>query len=490
MQAASKPIPRTSPAGYLFASAALLLFAPFLSRRLSPELIFLFAAAVCLLVVRLVRRHLGLFDWFHPLTLFTAHFFLMFVANGVVILIGISHILTTVYGPAPDTVFDLVNLATLYATAFLLAVFGGFLYRAPRHSASSFSSSPSSTPNDSWKRSSLVQLRLAAWLALAASYLGCFILVFLFGGLSQILTDPTAVIESRGAFWPFLLVWANLWSLGVFYLSWIKSRDRRDLTAILLTVPTFLFEFLSGGTKTALLLPVILILILRHFLVRRLTWRFLPWLAAFTLLLFILGYSYRFVGSGDLKSGVSAYTDDKSLVFATFFGRFYGTDSFMLVLDQVQQGYPLQYGSTFSELLYFYVPRVFWPAKPESYSLQFGREFLGADPGAGETFFTPSLPGELYLNFGLFGLFFGGFFLGRAIRLFCRVFLDHLPLSPRHILAYAVLVPLVALLVAGPVSTVVEFILMRCACFAFLYWIASGLVTTAPARAPEPFPAG
>src|ERR1022692_3971920 len=120
--------------------------------------------------------------------------------------------------------------------------------------------------------------------------------------------------------------------------------------------------------NSGLIVPVVCYLMLRHYLVGWLNWKFIPKLAAFSLLVFILGYSYHGVGeSGDFSEGLVEYGGQNGSIFATFFGRFYGTDSFMVVLDAIDQGYPLQHGKTLADLLYFYVPRAIWPGKPESY---------------------------------------------------------------------------------------------------------------------------
>jgi len=436
------------------------------------------AALVSLLAIVIIRSGVPSFDWFLPLSMFVAYFFLLFVASGVIILLGISHILTSLYGPTPDSVFDLMNRATLYASAFLLTVYAGFLFARPGARKQTGSPGPVASGLASWDSQKLPQLRLAAWLSVGCSYAGCVILTVIFGGIKSIVAEPMAVIESRGAFWPFVLVWASLWSFGVFYISYLKERKPRYLFALLLSLPTMLFEFLAGGTKMAVILPVVCFLILRHYLVRRLSWKFIPTLAGFTLLLFVAGYSYRSsgFGSGDFKAGVADYGENKASIFQTFFGRFYGTDSFMVVLDAAHEGYPLQWGGTLADLLYFYVPRALWPGKPESYALTFGREFLGATSNAGETFFTPTLPGELYLNFGVVGVLAGGLLMGSLLR---KLYLK-LILSPDRglpqLLVYAAATPLVALVLSGPISTTVEYVLLRCACFAMFYWFAGKLL--------------
>jgi oligosaccharide repeat unit polymerase len=453
----------------LFAALALMMLTPYLAPRLSPETALCVAALVSLLAIWVIRSGASWFDWFHSLSMFVAHFFLLFVADGIIILLGISHILTAVYGPAPDAVYDLMNRSTLYASGFLLTIYAGFLFR--RQGAPP--PIPSRAQRASQGELQFRQLRIAAWLSLGCSYVGCAILVAIFGGIGSVIGDPMAIIESRGAFWPFMLVWASLWSFGIFCASYVRERKKKHLVALLLTLPAMVFEFLTGGTKMAIILPVVCGLILSHYLVRRLTWKFMPKLAAFTLLIFVVGYSYR--GPGGVREfGVSLaeYGERKASIFETFFGRFYGTDSFMVVLDATDEGYPLQWGKTMDDLLYFYVPRALWPGKPDSYALTFGKEFLGATSEAGQTFFTPTLPGELYLNFGLAGLAVGGLLTGMLLwEVYYKLVLRP-NRSVKHLLVYAVVMPFVALLLSGPISTVMEYILLRCACFAVFYWFA------------------
>jgi hypothetical protein len=463
---------------FMVAACVFLILTPYLSGKLPPEAALVLAALVCLPAISILRSGKQQLDWFHPVALFVANFFLLFVANGVVILLGISFILTRVFGPAPDSVYELMNRATLYASGFLMAVYAGYFFRrqgAGRSGESAISIPALGTPHLGTPRNDqpFRRLRLAAWLALGCSYLGCLILILIFGGIGNFIVDPMVFIESRGDFWPMALVWASLWSFGTFYASYVRERKPIDLAALLLTLPTMLFEFLTGGTKMALLIPVVCYLILRNYLVKRWTWKFLPGLAAFTLLVFLVGYAYRGVAdSVEFTTGLSQYADDNGSLFATFFGRFYGTDSFMVVLEATDQGYPLQHGRTMADLLYFYVPRAIWPGKPESYSMAFGREFLPATPGAGETFFTPSLPAELYLNFGVVGLLAGGLLSGALLwEVYFRLLLQP-NCGAGHLLAYAIVTPYVALFMAGPISTVAEYILMRGACFAACYWFA------------------
>src|ERR1700690_4062268 len=97
-----KPVPADRKRAYrlLLAAVVLMILTPYLAPRLSPETALGVAALACLLAVAIIRAGAPRFDWFHPLSMFVANFFLLFVANGVIILLGISHILTAIFGPA------------------------------------------------------------------------------------------------------------------------------------------------------------------------------------------------------------------------------------------------------------------------------------------------------------------------------------------------------------------------------------------------------
>jgi oligosaccharide repeat unit polymerase len=465
----------------LLIAVALAILTPYLAPRFNAGPALAMSASVALLAIWVIRSRAPFFDWFHPIGLFAVNFFLLFVTSGVIILVGVSYIVNSVYGPSPDSVIALINQATLYADSFLLAVYAGFLLG--RKKTRTGESTVLAPGLESWETRKLPQLRLAAWLALGCSYIGCVSLTVIFGGIGGIVADPMAVIESRGTFWPFVLMWASLWSFGIFYISYLQQEKRRYLVALLLTLPTMVFEFLAGGTKMAVIFPSVCFLILRHYLIRRLNWKFIPKLAAFTLFVFAVGYSYRpsGFGSGDFLTGLANYREDKTALLETFAGRFYGIDSFMLVLDETQHGYPLQWGKTLEDLLYFYVPRTFWPNKPESYSLTFGREFLGTTSKAGEAFFTPTLPGELYLNFGVVGVLVGGCIMGMLLwRLYANLILGP-GRGVQHVLVYAVTVPLAALVLSGPIASTIEYLVLRCSCFALFYWFA-GKMLRAPAK--------
>ena len=86
------------------------------------------------------------------------------------------------------------------------------------------------------------------------------------------------------------------------------------------------------------------------------------------------------------------------------------------------------------------------------------------------------MPGELYLNFGVLGLLAGGLLTGLLLSEIYRNLVLRPDRSVAHLLFYAVVMPFVALLLSGPISTIVEYIFLRCACFVIFYWFAGSVL--------------
>lgn len=79
---------------------------------------------------------------------------------------------------------------------------------------------------------------------------------------------------------------------------------------------------------------------------------------------------------------------------------------------------PYKMGATLDQLLYVFIPRVVWSGKPgENSSQTFNRDFhLSEDP---DTHISPTHIGELYWNFGYFGVIFGMTFFGLLLGYVC-----------------------------------------------------------------------
>ena len=472
----------------IFASLLLLVFGEALSRWLglygSVILVCVFCAAA-----PLALRSSGLrFDIANVLLLFVAYYSLSFAFYGFMSAFGQSHFLGVTYNPRSDSPVNLSSLASVYAAALLLSVYAGFSWKlrispaAPRQRPASQAELPFIDVG------ALPRLQISALLALVLSYIGYVLMVSLLGGASVIGRDPTylATEGTHGLYWAAALISMNHWAFVIQLVSFAVVRKLKYLLLAAFSVPLFLLEFLLNGSKGALLFPLAGLLITRHYCFRRISWRILAALAAVILAVFAAGYSYRVSGAhqADFQEGMGSYYQDPAALLGTFVGRFYGTDSFAIALDSVRNGQPLLLGKSFVDLLTWYVPRWLWPDKPVSFAIRFGQEFMPQAAGAGDTYYSASLPGELYLDFGRFGLFAGGIAVGLFLRCVYSRLIEKGRGRIESIVLYATIAPLAAQLTEGPVSGVLEFILTRVILFVLLFRLAGLFLIPVPIRRP------
>lgn len=128
-----------------------------------------------------------------------------------------------------------------------------------------------------------------------------------------------------------------------------------------------------------------------------------------------------------------------------------GSSEIAVVLNGVPRELDYQYGKTLITFLYSPIPRAVWQDKPKRIrvgflvSPLFKRKTLLS--GA-----TPTLIGELYLNFGLLGIFPGMFAYGLFLRLLYRSFKPHLSNKNMALLYVGVLIPMTHSCLDGDLS--------------------------------------
>lgn len=459
------------------ASFLILCFAGHLSEWLGLYGSVAMVCLICFCVIWPMRIAGSRFDIANVLLLFVVYYFLMFGLYGFMNSFGLSHFLGVSYDPTSGSLTSLSTLASVYAGGVLIAVFAGYIWMPPF-----LTRRQDQGPREhqsSLDLGTLRRLRIAAMVALALSYAGCALLIFFLGGLSAIGLDPTyiATTGTHGLYWAQALIWTNHWAVLINLLSYTLLRKTRYLILTALSIPLFFIEFLLSGSKSALLFPLFGFLIVRHYCYQRITWKSLVALTVAVLVVFAAGYAYRSTGAQgpQFEQGVVSYYQNPVVLLETVVGRFYGTDSFAIVLDSVRNGQPLLMGKSLSDLMTWYIPRWLWPGKPLSFSLTFGEDFMAGAPGAGDVYYSPSLPGELYLNFGVAGLLLGGIATGWFLRFVYRKLIEQRPRRIEAIVLYAVIAPLVASLSGGPISVVLEFVMTRVILFVFLYWVAGML---------------
>lgn len=90
--------------------------------------------------------------------------------------------------------------------------------------------------------------------------------------------------------------------------------------------------------------------------------------------------------------------------------------SMQMIIDKTGVDVPFQHGRTLAPLLATFIPRVVWPNKPDIATGQVvNKEFHVSAAEYSDTYISPSIPGELYWNFGWPGLLIGMGLIGCSL---------------------------------------------------------------------------
>jgi hypothetical protein len=240
------------------------------------------------------------------------------------------------------------------------------------------------------------------------------------GGFMRAASSPisTGTEDALGHWWQIALTEFAVVGFHVHITRLLMRNDRHWLKHYLvfglgLCGPIYLIS----SSKFLLLRTLFTPWLLRHFLQRRVAlWQLLAAFAGFSAL-FPLFYAYRAVGLENLDAiGLYLQNTDTKAPLEHVFNRAYGTDSFMLILHRTGVTLPFQWGASLADLGTFWIPRVLWAGKPDSFGLQFPALYMPDMHWGAMTYVTTSLPGELYLNFHVAGVLVGSWLLGAAMR--------------------------------------------------------------------------
>ncbi len=217
--------------------------------------------------------------------------------------------------------------------------------------------------------------------------------------------------------------------------------------------------YLISGGKWILVEPFIGAATIHHYLVRRFGKAHIAFMIPILLIIVFFSFHYKAYGFVGFNQWVDnlIHDDDLALqLISPLVERSYHFDMFLLVLSKVSGPGDLYFGSTVSELFYFFIPRAWWDTKPLSFSYTFASDFL--DPGAYlNASFATSLPGELYLNFHVVGLAIGFLVLGVLMRIVYTGLTTRR--SSLSIAVYCVLFARLVHMIEGPIAVHLIFLL-------------------------------
>jgi oligosaccharide repeat unit polymerase len=144
---------------------------------------------------------------------------------------------------------------------------------------------------------------------------------------------------------------------------------------------------------------------------------------------------------GQAERALTSYWEGESNspLSTSFMLEFDQFDIFAMVVDMGRGNFPLMWGRSYMDVLYQPIPRALWPDKPMSFDQEIGRMLTGT-----YTAIPPSMVGEMYMNFHIFGIIAGMLLFGYLCRRgYQRTMLR--PRDPGRVLLYALLLPFLPL---------------------------------------------
>ena len=298
-------------------------------------------------------------------------------------------------------------------------------------------------------------------------------------GSTLFLSPGSLAVEGMsGLFWTFPLLFGGIFGCGFSILNdWIEKRESSLLKYITFGIVT-LFVFTITSSKAAIIISILLLLVGRHLTVGPVKIRSL--IISPLLLLVSMPYLYNYRAFGINLGRVPLYDQNPLFVGALqFFNRAYMADSISTILAKTPNIYPYMMGKGYLELFYFWIPRSLWHDKPLSSGLSFGRTYFSESWQAGQAFYSPTLIGDSYMNFGIPGvvliLFIYGFGL-RKLYDFCTSAWA----KPARILFYCSAVYYIFSSPEGSLVSIISLSFSYLAISYFLLWVGQRTASPKP----------
>ena len=321
-----------------------------------------------------------------------------------------------------------------------------------------------------WRRSRIVPVGLAL---IGIGGIGLMLRLHSLGGFANAAANPmdANTVGAIGRYWQIALTEFAVAGFHVLVIGCMLRGGRHLLLlwlglGLVLGVPLFL----ASSSKALLIRVFFTPMLFRHFLLKPLRMRHVVGFFAGFSLLFPLFYAYRALGVGGFAEAAQ-YLETTETPLLKVYNRAYDADSFMRVLHATAHGLvPLQWGHSLQDLFVFFIPRAFWAAKPDAFGLEFARLYMPEVPWGAITYVSPSLAGELFLNFHVIGVLAGFLLLGWALRAAITLARGG---GPGAVLLYGCFFLAAVHLVEGSIAAQIEFFITS----AVPVLIALGLLT-------------
>ncbi len=286
-----------------------------------------------------------------------------------------------------------------------------------------------------------------SWVFGVVFVLGFFIkAIRIFGGGYFHLRKSQVFVSSSFYSLIGLLDWLAPTALAIafaYYFYLLKTNKSYKIWQIVAWL-TFGFEFIYGffsGSKLYSIIPIIIYLIVRHYVYER---SFKRVLIAGLLVFFILIPTLNFYNNPLIF--FHSYTADNKIelknieqfAFDSSLGRLNQSKSIFKVFEKTDK---FLYGKS---LLNFFIslgpPRFIWKDKPviNASGNEFGRTYGIIDPDNFQTSVAPTIVGDLYMNFSVWGIIFGMLFFGWLFRIIFDLLIKESNVSLSGVIIYSV----------------------------------------------------
>lgn len=242
----------------------------------------------------------------------------------------------------------------------------------------------------------------------------------------------------------FAPLYSFAWALGfLLLLSGTCSRQIKTIVLFGMVPATGLVIAMLLNNKSLLLVLAGTPLVALWYTKRKVPW--VPLTALLLILVFIVFPFNNLIRNIDAEipfmtrvemtlNRISKWNSDKYMdrSVGNFTERLAMVNSVAVVRRDVGRWVPYAKGETiFLPTVIYFIPRALWPGKPvHSFGRDFGIRFRVVNILDKETWIAPTVPGELYWNFGGLGIVFGMGLWGLGIRLLYRRYGESYDLDP------------------------------------------------------------
>ncbi len=371
----------------------------------SSTLLFIILMVVMLapIAVDLIKKK---FDLFEIKNVFTVGYFMAF---GISTLYSLNIRLRYI----DDAIFDrTLPKVLIYAIISIIFFYVGYYNGIPVSLARKLP-----ILHRTWNEKRVPLVIIAFTLLGISSY---FILLYQTGGLLYYIQNFYRINDLlAGNYYLFMFAKSFLFSALIICYVWAQESSSTGyvVCSYVLLMLAFIFSIATGYRGTVFL-PILSMIIIRYYISSKSKKRFEKYFVVLFIVinvLFIPIYSAMRYSDAEVDAYDLVVKEDSSKpinILASTFSRYYGIESFALIVDKIDHGLELQLGNTLFSFFYEFIPRDLWPDKP------FSTGFLFIDTFMPDVFLNRSvagistLPGELFWNFSLIGMLIGMMVVG------------------------------------------------------------------------------